>query len=156
MGASGDLAPLAHLSLPLLGEGEVRFDGKVLNSVEGLNIAGLVPFDLAPKEGLALLNGLQASTALCIDALFQAEQLFEAAILAGSLSVDAARGSDVPFDDRIHASSRSSSTTRVAASVPVNCYPIVISANLIVIVNEFRILIPYAASRKLWARFFIK
>ncbi|KTD09474.1 histidine ammonia-lyase [Legionella jamestowniensis DSM 19215] len=102
VGASGDLAPLAHLALPLLGEGQVRIDGKVVSALEGLKIAGLKPLELAPKEGLALLNGLQASTALCMEAFFYSEVLFETAIVAGSLSVDAASGSDVPFDDRIH------------------------------------------------------
>lgn len=102
VGASGDLGPLAHLSLPLLGEGEVRFEGQIISAEEGLRIAGLTPLELAPKEGLALLNGLQVSTALCIHAFFKSEILFETAILAGSLSVDAACGSDVPFDDRIH------------------------------------------------------
>lgn len=101
VGASGDLSPLAHLALPLIGEGEFRYQGKILSAEEGLKIAGLSPMKLAPKEGLALLNGLQVSAALGIQALFQAENLFEAAVLAGSLSVDAASGSDAPFDDRI-------------------------------------------------------
>ena len=102
VGASGDLVPLAHLSLPLLGEGEIRFEGRLLTSEEGLKIAGLKPLELAPKEGLALLNGLQVSAALCMQAFFSTELLFEVAVLAGSLSVDAASGSDRPFDDRIH------------------------------------------------------
>jgi histidine ammonia-lyase len=102
VGASGDLVPLAHLSLPLLGEGEVRVDGKILSAREGLALAGLKPMVLAPKEGLALLNGLQASAALCMQAFFRAELLFEAAVLAGSLSLEAACGSAHPFDDRIH------------------------------------------------------
>jgi histidine ammonia-lyase len=102
VGASGDLVPLAHLSLPLIGEGEMRYQGKIMTAEEGLKIAGIKPLELAPKEGLALLNGLQPSAALCMDAFFKAELLFEAAVLAGSLSVDAACGSDVPFDDRIH------------------------------------------------------
>ena len=102
VGASGDLVPLAHLSLPLLGEGEMRYEGKIISAKEGMKIAGLKPFELGPKEGLALLNGLQVSTALAVYALFRSEWLFETAILAGSMSVDAARGSDVPFDSRIH------------------------------------------------------
>lgn len=102
VGASGDLAPLAHLALPLIGEGEIRFEGKIDSGKEGLLMAGLEPLELAPKEGLALLNGLQISTALCISAFFSSELLFETAILAGSLSVDAAKGSDIPFDKRIH------------------------------------------------------
>ena len=101
VGASGDLVPLAHLALPLLGVGEMRYQGKVIPALEGLAIAGLEPFELGPKEGLALLNGLQASTAICLHAFFSSEWLFEAAVFAGSMSVDAAFGTDVPFDDRI-------------------------------------------------------
>ncbi|KTD20645.1 histidine ammonia-lyase [Legionella londiniensis] len=115
VGASGDLAPLAHLSLPLLGEGEVRYEGKILSAKKGLEIAGIKPFDLAPKEGLALLNGLQVSTALCLKAFFLCEWLFEAAVLAGSLTVDAACASDVPFDDRIHKVRGHEAQRRVAA-----------------------------------------
>lgn len=102
VGASGDLVPLAYLALPLLGVGEVRYQGQVMSAKEGLAIAGLEPFELGPKEGLALLNGLQVSTALGIQALLKVQQLFETAVIAGCLSVDAAKGSDVPFDDRIH------------------------------------------------------
>ncbi|KTD06439.1 histidine ammonia-lyase (Histidase) [Legionella gratiana] len=101
VGASGDLAPLAHMSLPLLGVGEVRYQGKKISAVEGLKIAGLKPIELEAKEGLALLNGLQVSTAIAITALFATENLFETALIAGALTVDAANGSDVPFDDRI-------------------------------------------------------
>lgn len=101
VGASGDLAPLAHLALPLLGVGEVRHQGRIVSAVEGLQIAGLDIMELAPKEGLALLNGLQASTAIAMQALNVAERLFAVAVLTGSLSVDAACGSDVPFDERI-------------------------------------------------------
>ncbi|MBL6751770.1 MAG: histidine ammonia-lyase [Nevskia sp.] len=103
VGASGDLAPLAHLTLALMGEGEVRRDGAVLPAAQALAQAGLQPLRLAAKEGLALLNGTQVSTALALRALFEAEDLFAAALAAGSLSVDAARGSDAPFDPRIHA-----------------------------------------------------
>jgi histidine ammonia-lyase len=102
VGASGDLVPLAHMSLPLLGVGEVRYKGKIISAIEGLKKAGLEPLELEAKEGLALLNGLQVSTALALIALFKTEQLFETALIAGALSVDAALGSDVPFDDRIH------------------------------------------------------
>lgn len=102
VGASGDLVPLAHMSLPLLGVGNVRYQGKIISAIEGLKLAGLEPLELEAKEGLALLNGLQVSTALALTALFATENLFETAIIAGALSVDAACGSDVPFDDRIH------------------------------------------------------
>lgn len=102
VGASGDLVPLAHMSLPLIGEGEVRYKGQILPAREGLAIAGIKPLELEAKEGLALLNGLQVSNALAIKALLKAEDLFETAMIAGALSVDAAQGSDAPFDDRIH------------------------------------------------------
>jgi len=102
VGASGDLAPLAHMSTVLLGEGEVMHKGKRLSGKEGLAIAGLSPFTLHPKEGLALLNGTQASTALALEGLFAAEDLFTAAVVTGSLSVEAAKGSRRPFDPLIH------------------------------------------------------
>lgn len=102
VGASGDLVPLAHMSLSLLGVGEVRYHGKIISALDGLKKAGLAPIELEAKEGLALLNGLQVSTALALTALFTSEILFETAVIAGALSVDAAFGSDVPFDDRIH------------------------------------------------------
>jgi histidine ammonia-lyase len=101
VGASGDLAPLAHLSLPLLGVGDVLVKGRKLPAREALR--ELEPLKLAPKEGLALLNGTQVSTALALVGLFAAEDVFAAAVAAGSLSVDAAAGSDTPFDSRIHA-----------------------------------------------------
>jgi histidine ammonia-lyase len=103
VGASGDLAPLAHLSTVLLGIGEVRVGGRLLPAAEGLAIAGLRPFALRAKEGLALINGTQVSTALALAALFGAEDLFAAAVVAGAMSVDALKGSDSPFDARIHA-----------------------------------------------------
>jgi histidine ammonia-lyase len=103
VGASGDLAPLAHLSLPLIGEGEVFHQGQRLPAAQALQRAGLQPLRLSAKEGLALINGTQVSTALAIDALLAAERLFEAAVIAGALTLDAARGSDGPFDARIHA-----------------------------------------------------
>ena len=102
VGASGDLAPLAHMSSVLLGEGYIRYQGEQLSAKEGLNIAGLAPLTLAPKEGLALLNGTQASTALALAGLFQAEDNYATATIAGSLSVEAARASRCPFDARIH------------------------------------------------------
>jgi histidine ammonia-lyase len=103
VGASGDLAPLAHLSTVLLGIGEVRVHGRVLPAAEGLARAGLQPFQLRAKEGLALINGTQVSTALALAGLFGAEDLFAAAVVAGAMSVDALKGSDSPFDARIHA-----------------------------------------------------
>ena len=102
VGASGDLAPLAHMTAVLIGEGEARIAGEVLPGAEALARVGLSPVELAPKEGLALLNGTQVSTALALAALFRAEDLFQAAVVAGAMSVDAARGSGDPFDPRIH------------------------------------------------------
>ena len=103
VGASGDLAPLAHMTLALMGEGEVRVNGDIVPAAEGLRRAGLQPMLLAAKEGLALLNGTQVSTALALRALFEAEDIFAAALVTGALSVDAAKGSDAPFDARIQA-----------------------------------------------------
>ncbi len=101
VGASGDLAPLAHMSAILLGAGSARHAGRALSAGEALAAAGLKPVKLQPKEGLALINGTQISTALALGALFEAEQIFAAACVAGALSVDAALGSDTPFDVRI-------------------------------------------------------
>lgn len=114
VGASGDLAPLAHMALPLLGEGSVRYQGKLISAEEGLSIAGLSVIELGPKEGLALLNGLQVSTAIALQAYFHCERIFDAAIIAGALSVDAATGSDVPFDPRIHQARGQTAQTDVA------------------------------------------
>ena len=108
VGASGDLAPLAHMSAVLLGLGQVSAPAvgggrQTLDAIDGLVLAGLTPITLKPKEGLALINGTQVSTALALRNLFGAEDLFAAAVVAGAMSVDAAMGSDVPFDARIHA-----------------------------------------------------
>jgi histidine ammonia-lyase len=103
VGASGDLAPLAHLSLVLIGEGEAFHRDQVLDGTQALVAAGVPPLALGPKEGLALLNGTQVSTALALAGLFAAGDLLRTALLAGAMSVDAARGSDTPFDARIHA-----------------------------------------------------
>jgi len=103
VGASGDLAPLAHMTLAMLGVGQVRHNGVLVDAADALRAAGIEPVTLAAKEGLALINGTQVSTALALHGLFMAERLLEAAMVTGSLSVDAARGSDAPFDPRIHA-----------------------------------------------------
>ncbi|MBL8531275.1 MAG: histidine ammonia-lyase [Hyphomonadaceae bacterium] len=102
VGASGDLAPLAHLALPLIGEGEVDLKGERLAGGEALARLGLTPLTLGPKEGLALLNGTQISTALALDALFRTQDVFNAALIAGAMSTDALKGTDAPFDERIH------------------------------------------------------
>jgi histidine ammonia-lyase len=102
VGASGDLAPLAHMSCVLIGEGFAYVDGKRVAGAEALKNAGLQPVELEAKEGLALLNGTQVSTALALVGLFGAEANMEAAFIAGALSTDAIKGSDTPFDARIH------------------------------------------------------
>jgi histidine ammonia-lyase len=101
--ASGDLAPLAHLSLVLIGEGEAWVKSRRMAGSAALRYAGIRPLVLGPKEGLALLNGTQVSTAIALHALLNAEQIMQAAIVAGAMAVDAIKGSDTPFDPRIHA-----------------------------------------------------
>ena len=101
-GASGDLAPLAHMTAVMIGVGDAHCGGKVLPAAEALASAGLAPVALGPKEGLALLNGTQLSTAFALAGLFEAELAFRSALITGAFSTDAARGSDAPFDPRIH------------------------------------------------------
>jgi histidine ammonia-lyase len=104
VGASGDLAPLSHLTLALMGEGEcLNASGARIPAADALAQHGLPPLTLEAKEGLALINGTQASTALALHALFTFEPVLESALVVGALTVDAARGSDGPFDPRIHA-----------------------------------------------------
>jgi histidine ammonia-lyase len=104
VGASGDLAPLAHMTLALMGEGDfLGTEGQRMPAALTLQQHGLTPLVLQAKEGLALINGTQASTALALHALFTFEPVLEAALVVGALTVDAARGSDGPFDPRIHA-----------------------------------------------------
>lgn len=117
VGASGDLAPLAHMSLVLIGEGEAFVGDEVLPGAEALRRAGLAPLELGPKEGLALLNGTQVSTALALAGLFATESLWRSALVAGAMSVDAARGSDTPFDPRIHALRGQPGQIRAAAAL---------------------------------------
>jgi len=116
-GASGDLAPLAHLAAALLGVGEFIVAGERVPSETVLARAGLKPPTLGPKEGLALLNGTQTSTALALAGLFQAERVFQAALVTGALSVDAAKGSDAPFDPRIHLLRRQPAQIEVAGAL---------------------------------------
>lgn len=103
VGASGDLAPLAHLALPLLGRGRVRRSGQFVGAAEALRDAGLAPVRLAPREGLGLVNGTQAMTSLLALAVIDAHRLVRFADLVGALSTDAMRGTDAAFDARIHA-----------------------------------------------------
>ncbi len=133
VGASGDLAPLAHLSTVLLGIGQVRVRGAVLPAVDGLRLAGLAPLKLRAKEGLALINGTQVSTALALAGLFGAEDVFAAAVVAGAMSVDALKGSDSPFDERIHEVRGQPGQIAVARA------------------RACRIRIPSAVSRRSWA-----
>jgi histidine ammonia-lyase len=114
VGASGDLAPLAHLSAVLIGEGHARLGGRRLSGGEALRAEGLEPLALEAKEGLALLNGTQVSTALALVGLYGAEANLEAALIAGALSTDALKGSDTPFDPRIHAARGHAGQSEVA------------------------------------------
>ena len=102
VGASGDLAPLSHMTLALLGEGDMLQNGQRVPAAQALKAAGIAPLQLGAKEGLALINGTQTSTALALHALLSFEPVLEAALVIGALTVDAARGSDGPFDPRIH------------------------------------------------------
>ena len=102
VGASGDLAPLSHLTLALMGEGECLVGGERRPAAPQLLRLGIAPLQLEAKEGLALINGTQVSTALGLHALFRFEPVLEAALVVGAMTVDAARGSDGPFDARIH------------------------------------------------------
>ncbi|MBI1243940.1 MAG: histidine ammonia-lyase [Alphaproteobacteria bacterium] len=101
VGASGDLAPLAHLAAVMIGEGEAFHAGERMPGGAALARAGLSPVALGPKEGLALLNGTQVSTALALAGLFAIENAFGAALVTGAMAVDAAAGADTPFDARI-------------------------------------------------------
>ena len=117
VGASGDLAPLAHLAAALMGVGAFTVGGRTVPATEALAEAGLAPVVLGPKEGLALLNGTQVSTALALAGLFEAERVFQAALVTGALATDAARGSDGPFDPRIHALRRHRGQGEVAGAL---------------------------------------
>ncbi|GAD23176.1 histidine ammonia-lyase [Acidovorax sp. MR-S7] len=117
VGASGDLAPLAHLACVLIGEGQAKVQGRVVPGREALAAAGLQPFVLGPKEGLALLNGTQVSTALALVGLFGAESVFAAGLLSGALTLEAIKGSVKPFDARIHAARGQPGQIAVAAAM---------------------------------------
>ncbi len=115
VGASGDLAPLAHLVAVLLGYGHARISGKVVSAKTALAQASLAPVELGPKEGLALLNGTQVSTALALVGLLKIEDVYAAAVVAGAMSIDALKGSDTPFDARIHLLRRQPGQSDIAA-----------------------------------------
>lgn len=117
VGASGDLAPLAHMTAVMIGVGEAWHAGERLPAETALARAGLAPLVLGPKEGLALLNGTQFSTAYALAGLFAIETAFNAALVTGALSTDAAMGSDTPFDPRIHALRGHAGQSDVAATL---------------------------------------
>ena len=117
VGASGDLAPLAHMSAALIGEGQIRLEDEILGSAAALAELGLAPLKLGPKEGLALINGTQASTAIALDTLFTAERVFAAALVSGALSLDAFKGTDRAFDGRIHEARGQAGQIAVAAAL---------------------------------------
>ena len=118
VGASGDLAPLAHLACVLIGEGSATTaQGKPLSGAQAMRSVGFEPFVLGPKEGLALLNGTQVSTGLALAGLFGAENVFAAALMSGALSLEAIQGSIKPFDARIHAARGQPGQIAVAGAV---------------------------------------
>jgi len=117
VGASGDLAPLAHMAAAMIGVGEVFVEGARVPAAAALQEVGLLPAMLGPKEGLALLNGTQFSTAYALAGLFEAELLWRTALVTGALATDAARGSDTPFDPRIHALRRHRGQIDAAAAL---------------------------------------
>ncbi|HET6335005.1 MAG TPA: histidine ammonia-lyase [Polyangiales bacterium] len=117
VGASGDLAPLSHLAAALIGIGDVSVGGERIQAALALEQAGLAPVTLGPKEGLALLNGTQFSTACALAGLFEAERLFQTALVSGALSTEAAKGSDTPFDPRIHLLRRHRGQIETAAAL---------------------------------------
>ncbi len=114
VGASGDLAPLAHLGAAIIGEGRIVIGGETLPAGEALARLGLEPLALGPKEGLALINGTQASSAIALDLLFKAERVFASGLVAGAMSLDALKGTDVAFDPRIHEARGQPGQIRVA------------------------------------------
>jgi len=117
VGASGDLAPLAHMTAALMGHGRTDVAGEIMPAAAALQKLGMEPLQLGPKEGLALINGTQMSTAVALDALFSGERVFAAAVAAGALSVDALKGSVKPFDARLSDLRGQPGQIRVAAAL---------------------------------------
>jgi histidine ammonia-lyase len=117
VGASGDLAPLAHMAAAMIGVGDIDVGGTAVPAAAALAGANLSPLTLGPKEGLALLNGTQFSTAYALAALFEADLLFQSALITGALSTEAAKGSDTPFDPRIHSLRRHQAQIETAAAL---------------------------------------
>jgi len=141
VGASGDLAPLAHLAAAMIGTGFICGPTGRLPAADALAQAGLAPVALAPKEGLALLNGTQFSTAYALAGLFEAENLLRTALVTGALSTDAARGSDTPFDPRIHELRRHPGQIATAAALRALLAGSAIRASHLV--NDDRVQDPY-------------
>jgi histidine ammonia-lyase len=141
VGASGDLAPLAHMTAALMGVGEFFVDGVRMKAEAALSRAGLTPLTLGPKEGLALLNGTQVSTALALAGLFETERVFRAALVTGALATDAAKGSDGPFDERIQKLRRHRGQIEVAASLRALIQGSAIRASHLI--NDDRVQDPY-------------
>jgi histidine ammonia-lyase len=117
VGASGDLAPLAHLAAVMIGAGEADFEGRRMPAAKALARAELTPLELGPKEGLALLNGTQFSTAYALAGIFEAERIFASALVTGALATEAAKGADTPFDPRIHAARGHTGQIETAAAL---------------------------------------
>jgi len=117
VGASGDLAPLSHMAAAMIGVGAIMVDGRAMPAADALASAGLSPLELGPKEGLALLNGTQFSTANALAGLFEVDLVFRSALVTGALSTEAAKGSDAPFDPRIHALRRHAGQIAVGAAL---------------------------------------
>ncbi|HEX9710057.1 MAG TPA: histidine ammonia-lyase [Candidatus Thermoplasmatota archaeon] len=117
VGSSGDLAPLAHVALALIGEGDVLFRGRVTSARRALRAAGIAPYALREKEGISLVNGTQAMTADGVLALLDAERVLRAAAVAGAMALECTDSSLAPFDARIHASRPHAGASAVAAGV---------------------------------------
>ena len=117
VGASGDLAPLAHIGAALIGCGDVEFNGEIVSAEKAHQALGIEPLVLQAKEGLAMVNGTQVSTALALAALFQAQRAFETAVVIGALTTEAALGLEEAFDPRIHALRRHRGQIQVAGTI---------------------------------------
>ncbi len=117
VGASGDLAPLSHMAAAMIGVGGIMRGERCVAAADALREAGLAPLELGPKEGLALLNGTQFSTAHAMAGLFEAERLLQSALVTGALATEAAKGSDTPFDPRIHRLRRHAGQIETAAAL---------------------------------------
>jgi histidine ammonia-lyase len=141
VGASGDLAPLAHMTAAMLGIGDAQLAGEIMPAKAALERAGLAPIVLGPKEGLALLNGTQFSTAEALVSLLAIECVFRAALVTGALSTDAAKGSDTPFDARIHGLRGHRGEIEVAAALRTLMAGSAIRASHLV--NDDRVQDPY-------------